>query len=382
MPRSLWFLSLLSLATTVLGQAAPQPPSATPPSLGEVRAGMGIPSSGDVRGQQDIVGFASTPEQMAKVWELSADRRGLTVLGEAPTGNVVGVLCPHDDYLYAGRVYRQVLPLVKARTVVLVGVFHKYRRFGARDVLVFDPYRAWRSPDGEISISSLRDELLAALPTTDFTKDAAMHDSEHSLEAIAYWLKHLNPEVEILPVIVPACSFPRMEELAGRVAERLAALLRARGLRLGPDVAVAISSDAVHYGSDFHHTPYGEGGIEAYTGACARDRELLGAFAGPLSTRTARSFFEACVNPDDPSQYRLTWCGRFSIPFGLLLIEKLAGDLGLAGVVGHPLSYSTSAGQPELAVREVGMGETAPANLYHFVGFPAAAFVGEVRSTP
>ena len=45
---------------------------------------MGIPSSGDVRGQQDTVGFASRPEQMAAVWELAADTTGLDVLGQAP----------------------------------------------------------------------------------------------------------------------------------------------------------------------------------------------------------------------------------------------------------------------------------------------------------
>ena len=43
-------------------------------------------------------------------------------------------------------------------------------------------------------------------------------------------------------------------------------------------------------------------------------------------------------------------------------------------MTGRPLSYSTSVGQPELAVRELGLGETAPANLYHFVGYPAAVF--------
>lgn len=368
------FPAALLTAATALPQAAPQPVASAPPSLAEVRAGMGIPSQGDVRGQQDIVGFASTAKQMAGVWELARDTTGLTVLGGPPAGTVVGVLCPHDDYLYAGRAYRQVLPLLRARTVVLVGVFHKYRRFGAHDVLVFDPYRAWRSPDGELPVSALRGPLLATLPPGDFIQDAAMHDSEHSLEAVAYWLRHIRPDVEILPIIVPACSFTRMEELASHVAAGLAGLFRERGLQLGRDAAVAISSDAVHYGADFKHVPFGEGGVAAYSQACARDRELLEGFAGPLTPATARSFFEACVSPDDPSQYRLTWCGRFSIPFGLLLLKRLATAMGPTGVVGHPLSCSTSVGQPELAVRQLGLGETAPANLYHFVGYAAAAF--------
>jgi hypothetical protein len=80
------------------------------------------------------------------------------------------------------------------------------------------------------------------------------------------------------------------------------------------------------------------------------------------------------VSPDDPNVYRLTWCGRFSIPFGLLLLGETASALGLPAPTGTPISYSTSVGQPELPLREAGLGETAPANLYHFVGFPAAAY--------
>ena len=375
MHRSLLLATTLLAPALAAAQAALAPPQPAPPTLAEVRAAMGIPSAGDVRGQQDTVGFASTPEQMARTWELAATPPFPEALGPAPAGTVVGAICPHDDYLYAARSYRQVLPLLRARTVVLVGVFHKYRAFGMHDVLVFDDYRAWRAPDGEIPVSPLRDALLARLPAGVAVKSAAAHDREHSLEAVAYWLRHIRPDVEIVPVIVPAASFPRLEELAKAVATALAGVMRERGLALGPDVAVAISSDAVHYGADFSHTPYGEGGVVPYVNACTRDVELLtGPLAGPLSHERARAFSSACVDPDDPSRYRLTWCGRFAIPVGLLLLHETAAALGVAAPVGYPVSYSTSVGQPELPLKAVGLGETAPANLYHFVGFPAAAY--------
>src|SRR5512136_1807198 len=149
---------VLVSAGHLLAQAALQPTQIMPPTREEVRKTMGIPSEGDVRGQQDAVGFASKPEQMAKVWELSATPPAPEKLGEAPLPGVAGAICPHDDYLYAGRVYRQVLPLVTAKTVVLVGVFHKYRRFGAHDVLVFDSYKAWRTPDGDVPVAAIREE--------------------------------------------------------------------------------------------------------------------------------------------------------------------------------------------------------------------------------
>jgi len=116
------------------------------PSLEETRKLMGIASAGDVRGQLDTVGYASTPEGMAKVWELSAAGPMPESLGGKPAPGVIGVIGPHDDYIYAARVYREVFPLVTAKTVVVVGVFHRYRKYEARDQLVFDTYRAWRSP--------------------------------------------------------------------------------------------------------------------------------------------------------------------------------------------------------------------------------------------
>jgi AmmeMemoRadiSam system protein B len=268
-----------------------------------------------------------------------------------------------------------VLPLVTAKTVVLAGVFHRWRRFAAHDVLVFDDYRAWRTPDGEAPVSRLRDEILGHLHKDEFVQNAAWHDSEHSLEALLFWLKHARPDLEIVPVIVPVMPFSRMGTLASHLGAALAEVMAKHGLALGKDVAIAISSDAVHYGDDFQYVPFGEGGVEAYVKACDQDRGLLrGPLAGTVTTAKAEQFFATCVKEDQPAEYRLPWCGRFSVPFGLLLLERTTAALGLPTPVGHPLCYGTSIGAPELKVRELGMGATAPANLYHFVGYPAVAY--------
>lgn len=369
---------VLVLARTAASQAAPPVgTSAPPPTAAQVRAAMGIPSTETVRGQQDTVGFASTAEQMAGVWELSAAPPPPTALGSADAARTLGVVCPHDDYLYAGRVYRAVLPLVaRARTVVLIGVFHKYRRFGVRDVLVFDTYRAWRSPDGEIPVSPLREAVLAAMSAGSTLQSAVMHDSEHSLEAVAYWLRHQRPDLEILPIIVPASRFERLAELARQLGGALARACTQRGLTLGRDVAVAISTDAVHYGSDFSFTPFGEGGVDAYARAAAQDEEILHTLiAGPVTTERVAALSARFVDPQAPDAYRLTWCGRFALPLGVMALAEAARAAGAGAVDGIPIAYATSVGAPELPVRPMGLGETAPANLYHFVGYAAAAFV-------
>ncbi len=375
MIRTLSLVAFLLAGLPGWGQASLAPPPTPRPNLAEVRKGMGIPSTDEVRGQQDAIGFASRADQMARVWDWSVQPPLPEALGPKPAPGILGAICPHDDYLFAGRIYRQVLPLVTARTVVLVGVFHKYRRFGARNALVFDPYRAWRSPDGEIRVSGLREELLAQLPPADVIQDAAMQDSEHSVEAIAYWLKHQDPGLEIVPILVPSASFPRFRELASHLGHALAASMRKRGWVLGRNVAIVISSDGIHYGTDFAYTPYGDGGVDAYTKAVARDRELLtGPLSGPVSPEKAEAFFSAVMDFQNPDNYRMPWCGRFSIPFGLLLLGETAREFGLPPPKGSTIAFGTSIGFPELPVKALGMGATAPANLYHFVSYPGVVF--------
>jgi AmmeMemoRadiSam system protein B len=381
MNKSVYVAAALCAPFAVSAQGAltpALPPGNPAPTAQETRMAMGIPSKGDLRGQKDTVGFASTAEQMARVWELSEAAPAPEPLGPRPAPGAVAIICPHDDYLCAGRMYREVIPLVKARTVILVGVFHKHRRFGARDRMAFDTYRAWRAPDGEIKASALREELLAQLDPGEYVQNDVWHDSEHSLEAVAYWLKHQDPGVEIVPVILPATSFARLQAMAGHLGAALARSMQERGWKLGEDVAIVISSDGTHYGTDFQYTPYGKGGVDAFQQAMAHDRELLkGLLAGPVSADMARRFYGMMVDPADPTHYLKSWCGRFSIPFGLLLLESAASGLGLRPPKGMPIGFGASVAFPDLPVQALGMGATCPINLYHFVTFPSVAYVQE-----
>jgi AmmeMemoRadiSam system protein B len=288
---------------------------------------------------------------------------------------VAGVISPHDDYVYAGRVYRTIIPHVQARRVVLIGVFHGWRRLNARDQLVFDAFRTWRTPDGPVPVSALRDELIPMMPAGTAVVNNEWQDSEHSIEAIVYWLRHRNPDLEIVPVMVPVMNEARMRELADALSRALADRMRHHGWALGRDLQIVISADAVHYGADFKHTPFGTGTKEAYAKAVANDQRVLQSLAGPVSDATAHMALDTFTDPTDPRRYRLTWCGRFSIPFGLMLIHRVAGRLGEPGVELRPVAWSSSLAAPPLAVETPGLGVTAPATLEHFVGYAAAAFV-------
>lgn len=350
-----------------------------PNERAEIRARMGVASEGDQRGQCDAIGFAVDAAQMAAcVDAASAPPRPIPLAGSTSgleTGLVLGAICPHDDYLYAGRVYHDVLAQVRAPLVVIVGVFHSYRRLGVRGRVGFEAYRTWRAPDGPIDVSTLREAWRARLRPEDHFVSDACHDAEHSIEAIAYWLRHGRPDRTIVPVLAPAERFDRISELARRAGSALGAVALERGLVLGRDFAVVISADAVHYGADFDHMPFGERGVAAHEAAVARDLALLQDLSGEVTSAKVERFFEALVDPGDPDRYRIPWCGRFSIPFGLLLLRELRVLLGEPLPVTVPLAYGTSIDPPRLTLTLAGPGVTAPADDSHFVGHPGALLI-------
>lgn len=375
-PRATGALPLVALAFAA--HAAAQSPPALPPvaprpTLAQVRADMVVPSRGDTRGRLDSLGYALSAAAMETVWVRSALPPLPESLGAMPAPGVAAIVCPHDDFSYAGRVYRRVIPLVTARTVVLFGVFHGYRRFGEHDRVVIDPYRRWTAPDGLVPVSDLRDALLARLPRADWTQDTTAADLEHSLEPLVCWLRHVNPGVEIVPILVPASPFARLESIADDLAAALRAEMDARHWTLGRDLAIAISADAIHYGPDFRQVAFGEGTPASYEKAVAKERSLLaGPLSGRLSVQGIETLYDTYVDPAHPDVYRWTWCGRFSVPLGLLVLDRLTRDSG--GAFGHAVAYSTSLASPELPLADVGMRPTAPSDLWHWVGYPGVAF--------
>ena len=363
---------VLILMVPVFAQTT-SPTQQPPPTLDSIRQEMAVPSDDGIRGRIDSMGYALRPEQMAKIWELSASPPEPEILSPMPDPGVAALISPHDDFAFAGRIYRRVLPLVTAKTVVVIGVFHRYWKFNEHDHIVFDSYNSWTAPDGLVPVSPLRDALLARLPKEDWEQSTVGHDSEHSLEPIVVWLRHMNPDLEIVPIICPAAHFERFEEIADHLGSALSAEMTARGWELGRDLAIVISTDGIHYGPDFEQTRFGEGGIDAYEKATALDKELMsGPLSGELTVPKIQTLYSTFVDPEHPDTYRWTWCGRFSVPFGLLTLERLTRDNG--GVIGHPLAYGTSISAPLLPLSDLGMGVTAPSNLYHFVGYPTAAF--------
>jgi AmmeMemoRadiSam system protein B len=359
---------------------------ASAPTRDEVAQEMGLPSDGDrLRGQRDTVGFVVTAEQAEDVVSQAVRLEAATLqeqdrsLGMEGGSGFLGGVCPHDDHLYASRVYVPLTERITAPRVVLVGVFHRARLWDLENRLVFDAFEAWHGPWGPVRIDPLRGELLQALPDEDVVVDNGMHEMEHSLEAIVPFLQHRNRDVTIVPILAPYMTWDRLGVLSDRLADALAAALDRHGWKLGQDVAIVVSSDAVHYGEDFDYAPFGTDAV-GYVRGEAHDRVLADRYlTGPLTQSKLHGLLHTLVDEADVRRYRVPWCGRFSIPLGLELLRKTAERTGEPVPVGHLLRYGTSLSEAELpvarATRDAGLGYTAPSNFHHWVGYASIGYL-------
>jgi len=332
------------------------------------------------RGLADTVGFAHLDWQMdslvARINRLN--RVDLNHSEQAPGTVWKTAICPHDDYTYAGWLYQAVLRNITAKTIIIFGAAHKARSFNLENQLVFDSYGSWHGPYGPVKVSALRDKIISQLPEDMAIIHDPMQTVEHSVEALIPFLQYQNRDIEIISILVPYMDFDRMKSISQRLAKVLFSVMAENNLHWGEDIAILISSDAVHYGDEEwggnNYAPYG---AESTGNARAVSHELeiiKTCFEGELTQDKIARFFSYTVSPDDFREYKWTWCGRYSIPFGLLTslyLQSLGKSSTLTGI---PVAYATSISQQHLKVDDLGMGRTAIATPHHWVGYPAIGF--------
>ena len=150
-------------------------------------------------------------------------------------------------------------------------------------------------------------------------------------------------------------------------------------LQLGHDICLISSADAIHYGdAGWGGSNFAEYGTDSngYEKAVARDLDLANnLLGGEVEPGKLEEFLYRCVDRHDVTKYTITWCGRFSIPFGLNVASRLTGALESRALTGTLLDYGTSVSEASLDVKDLGgLGVTAPNNLHHFVGYAAIGY--------
>jgi MEMO1 family protein len=324
----------------------------------------------------DTIGFASKAWQMDSVMKRIERLQGSKL--KIKTTAAKAVICPHDDYSYTGYMYPLTVKNIKAKTILMFGVAHRARKYGIENKIIFDSYSHWRAPYGEIKISALRQEIISTLPKDIYEINDTLQKLEHSVEGIVPFLQYYNKNCEIISILVPAMPFARMDSLSKILANTLHALMKNKNLKWGEDIAIVISNDAVHYGDEEwggkNFARYGtdSAGNEK---AVRFEKELIAkTLEGKLTKEKIKTFTEETVMQDNFRDYNWTWCGRFSVPFGLLCSMHLQKNGSKKLLNGKLLDYTTSIKNTHVPVKDLQMGVTAPAFKKHWVGYASMKF--------
>lgn len=317
---------------------------------------------------RDDVGFCWNADSMKILIDYLESQEKETFTPEG----LVAAISPHDDYLYAGRIYYPLFKTLRAEEVVIFGVTHGAVRSeikGLDSILILDDYQLWPGVLKPIAVSPLREYLKSHLNQNYFIVNNHAHELEHSIEALLPFLQYFNPEVKITPIMVAPMPFNKMQEISEHLAEVISAYIKEKNLTPGKDIFFLISADGNHYGKDFNNLAFGEG-QGAWEKALAFDRKLIADYltgqvneakiAGLVGELWGKTYL------DYKSSY---WCGKYSIPFGLLTIEKVISKTAGRKISGQLFRYSDTYSEGVLPLRKIGLGTTAPFSLRHWVSF-------------
>ena len=334
-----------------------------------------------VRVPIDSVGYALLSGQIERVIALSDSLEEDLLARYESFGRhdgIIGAIAPHDDHLYAGRVYVHAMRRIEAPLAVLVGVCHAGRRKGIEGKLIFDTHTAWAGPYGECRVSALRKEVAGSLPPDLVMVSNELHGAEHSLEAFIPFLQYYRRDIEILPVLVTRMPGDLMEEASRLFASALHDACKARGWSLGEDIVLLVSADCVHYGDEgWGERNYAPFGVEekGYRRAVEQDLSIAVEFlTGSITDRNVAGFRERVERDDLEWPYKVTWCGVYSIPFGLGALAAMTDLEGRHRPTGHLLRYGTSIDPGRLPGGIEGLGVTNINTLRHWVGYVSIGY--------
>ncbi len=331
---------------------------------------LGLSHKNSTRKPLDDVGFCWEPYQIEGIIKKSIEFENFK-LDAKKVKKTVGALSPHDDYLYAGRVYIHSIPYLKnAKIVVIIGVTHSRARKVINDrkgIIIFDEFSFWKAPYGNIKVSPLREYVENYFNKKGLSElylaSSTAHQMEHSIEAMLPWLQYFNRNFEIFPIMITGMSTSQMKEISKILSDGIKEYAKEKNLEVGKDIKVLISADNTHYGRDFEYAPYGED-KNAHKIATSFDKMLGKKYlSGKISDEKIIALYNQL------NKKNVTWCGRFSVPFGLFLMKNLFGN-----IKGIPQKYGDSYTLGTLPFYGNGLGTTAPFSLKHWVGYWAITF--------
>jgi len=328
----------------------------------------------ETRPIKDNIGYCWTEEQITRLISYLQLKEEKNI--KYP--ELVAGIAAHDDYLYSARINYPLFKNIKSKEIVIFGVTHSTVRSkigNPQAKLIFEKYDFWRGLTNKVKISDLRTFLIKRIKKKFILVSNLAHQHEHSIEAMIPFLQYFNPELKIIPIMVTGMPFKKMEEITDELADIFALYIKKKKLKLGKDIFFLISSDANHYGRDFSNTKFGidEKGHQLATDL---DRKIIQFYlTGKINIDKIKNLSKQLWGKTYQDYKDTHWCGKFSLPFGLLTILKTVNILNKNHhLAGKLFCYSDTYSEGVIPLKKPGYGITAPFSLQHWVGFFSSGF--------
>jgi len=219
---------------------------------------------------------------------------------------------------------------------------------------------------------------MANMPKEFYQVNDSLQELEHSVESMLPFVQHYNRDVEIISILVPFMDSERMSKISKSLSSAIANSMRTHNLEWSKDIALLITTDAVHYGDEDwggkNMAPFGVDSI-GYAKAIAHEHGIIDScLVGDVNGYKIKLFINNTVQPNNYKEYKWTWCGRYSVPLGLMTALDLQKKIGGEPLIGTFIGYSTSIDHKPLPVDDLRMGKTAIATIRHWVGYASVGY--------
>ncbi len=317
------------------------------------------------RGIRDNIGFSWDLNDFTKIINYLNNNSSVKIKDK--NMKIFGGISPHDDYLYAGKVYFPLFKLIRTKEVVIFGVTHSTVRKNINDpknIVILDNFKKWTGIRKDIEVSELRELVKNKLNKKYYIVSNKAHKLEHSIEALIPFLQYYNPDIKITPIMITKMKYEKMKEISKNISSIIFDYVKKNNLTPGKDIIFLISSDSNHYGMDFDNYQFGKG-LQGYNKAKEYDKYLINNFlSNDLNIKKIQGFYNK-VSIDNS---KVLWCGKYSIPFGLTTIYYIAKSLKI-NLKMKILNYSDTFKNKVLCIKDIKCGITAPFSLEHWVSF-------------
>lgn len=243
----------------------------------------------------------------------------LSLADEQPRfdGDLIGLISPHIDFERGHALYAQAYkPLERAGQfdrIVVLGTSH-----GPMASSLVPTRKNFETPLGPLATSQSGVDAVLSVLGEECLMDELAHKGEHSIEFQTVFLKMLQPNAEIVPLLcgsLRGCVDDGADPQGNEEVERAVEAVRAARSRDGRTLLVA-GADLAHVGPRFGGPELTDGVLDATERG---DREAL-AFA---SERDASGWFRSITNGGDPRNT----CGLSPVYLMLRALERGRGHL-------------------------------------------------------